>query len=69
PGGHLARVTQRRDGDLRELCDWVLVDHQAADQARHRGPQGYRFGKAFATPVPKAAPSAAQQWQSPRHEP
>jgi hypothetical protein len=68
-GGHRARITQRRQGDLRDLCDWVLADHAAVDAANPRhGPQGYRFGKAFAMPPPPA-PTVARMVESPPHPP
>jgi hypothetical protein len=50
-GGHLAQITQRRDGNVVELCDWAFVEHAYADKSRGRS--GYSYGKAFAHQAPR----------------
>lgn len=50
-GGHLAYLIDA-DGDVGEVCDWVLVDHDEQDTTRQWKTRGYTYSKGFKNPPP-----------------
>lgn len=65
-GGHLARYAGRPERGTDGVCDWVMVDHRAADAARDRGRDilaGVSFSVGWQRPVPQV-PRGARGWAS-----
>lgn len=67
--GHLARYVGKPPKGFADVCDWVMVDHAAADGGGERGSEdimrGIRFGVGFTKPAPmNEVPAGAKVYRT-----